>query len=1030
LTPGAHPVGSAALIAQHAGLAPKWTASYPLWSALVKCVAQVPSASLAVHLNILSAVCGALSIFLLYTVVSGVVFSVVHLEEERRPGGTAAARLAGISASLCLAFAIPFWVVSNRAHMASFHLLLLLAAAWLFASYAKTGSRKHLGLLCLLWGLGVVEFATFIVFSPLVFPVLAFVVWWYEEEARARMGLLFMAIGCVLLGLTLYLGAAWWFYGSEGYVAKKYQGFFQVVWFIWRDQYIRIARSIPRVGWLIVILVGVMPWLACLTVGRRSLNEERGLGFYGLHVLMTIVAVAVVLNHELAPWPMLGHERLLVTPYLLIASLYGYLVAYWYLVPGTWWPDPEARLAAWAKKWLGIIMVIPGLALLCIAPARNLAEADGRPAAFISRYAAAVVDSVEDCTWLVTEGAIDSVIAIAARDKGRDLRLLDLRSGREETYTRYISTFFAEPRYRNLARISLLQLLQEWLGESDAVGKVAVLWPSDLWVSAECAIVPNKLVFFGTSEVGELDAAAMLREHEEFWDEMVPVLEAAAENEGLLSPYARYFLRHVGMVANNLGVLAEDLGNDKAAESAYARARKIDPENVSALLNLAGMTRRGLTPGRAESVKNDVEALLAGGRTRYRVWALSRNYGYVRSPELFTRLGWAWVMSGRPGMAVSGMMRAAELQPDEDRRRVVRRSLADIYVSRADDEKAATLYAQILKEKPGDGGALVGLARIAVRRGRFEQARALLERAERGGMPKVRMAVEWSGFHLAAGELGRARILLEEAVDLNPGLGVAWEMLVDALVRQRDRNGLEHWIREMEFRDMGGDYLVLIARGWLAFLDNDLEHARNLFQRALNASAGNPRLLEWLVELDIRQERLIDAEKHASQLLAMDRGNAPAYYVIGCLQMNRGEDDLAEDSFRRSIELGASPHALNNLAWLLQERNEYEEAERHVRAALELNDNLYQAWDTLGLVLMRRGQLEEAQQALDRAAVSGAGHPNVLMNLADLSLLRNDPGRARQLVETVSSMRSELTAGEEARLDEIKRRAERADAGG
>ncbi|NQT94492.1 MAG: DUF2723 domain-containing protein, partial [Lentisphaerae bacterium] len=309
VAPGSYPGRSAYYAASAAGLMPRWSASFPLYNAVGKLISLLPGGFLALRFSMFSAVCGGLAVWLLYWLVSTVIDSLVHSEREDRPGGVMAARLAGISSALFLAFCIPFWIVSNRAHMASFHVLLLLGAAWLFLRYATHGGRRVLLLLGFLYGLGIVEFATFDVFAPLFFPVLALVMWRRDDLRPTPFLLLVVA---VVAGLLLYLAAAWSFYDGVGYHARGYRSSWDVIWYMWRDHYLRITSSLPRVGWLIVLFVGIAPWLASLPIARRALNDERDWTFYGLHVLLTVIGVGVLLNHELAPWPLAGADHLLV----------------------------------------------------------------------------------------------------------------------------------------------------------------------------------------------------------------------------------------------------------------------------------------------------------------------------------------------------------------------------------------------------------------------------------------------------------------------------------------------------------------------------------------------------------------------------------------------------------------------------------------------------------------------------------------------------------------------------------------------
>lgn len=58
------------------------------------------------------------------------------------------------------------------------------------------------------------------------------------------------------------------------------------------------------------------------------------------------------------------------------------------------------------------------------------------------------------------------------------------------------------------------------------------------------------------------------------------------------------------------------------------------------------------------------------------------------------------------------------------------------------------------------------------------------------------------------------------------------------------------------------------------------------------------------------------------RLLTLDAGNATANFALGVLLYRHGHTDLAEAAFRRSLDRRSTPAALNNLAWILQERGD------------------------------------------------------------------------------------------------------------
>jgi hypothetical protein len=95
----------------------------------------------------------------------------------------------------------------------------------------------------------------------------------------------------------------------------------------------------------------------------------------------------------------------------------------------------------------------------------------------------------------------------------------------------------------------------------------------------------------------------------------------------------------------------------------------IDPENISVLFNRFEMARRGAASASAskEVIERELKDFVANLKQQYPLWSLSRYYGYVRSPELFARLGWGWALSGQTGAALAGVSRAINLLPTDQR---------------------------------------------------------------------------------------------------------------------------------------------------------------------------------------------------------------------------------------------------------------------------------------------------------------------------------------------------------------------------
>jgi tetratricopeptide (TPR) repeat protein len=1019
LTRGAYPGLSASLIVQHAGLVPLGSPLYPVWHWLARLVSALPFGTLAVRMNLFSALCGAVSIGLLYDVVRRFIWLAVKPTSESAAVISSATRLAGLAACLSLAFSIPFWIASNRFYPLTFHVLLLLGAARIFSGYMADPTPRRALLFALFYGLGVAESATFIVFAP-VFGIAILLVLWRREDFSVTTVLPFLA--AIPAALALYALAGWSFLGSEGYEYREYNGFLEVVWFSWRDQYWEITRTLPRVGWLIILLVTAVPWLTGVCVAVRGLNNEEDWTYYILHFVMTVVTLGVLLNSPLSPWTLVGFHRLLVTPYVMIAALYGYLVAYWYLLPRGWWRGSESPSKQWLRSRLGPVLAVCCLVPCVLAPIRNFHVANGRPAEFVDAFARKMVSMLSTQTWLVTDGNLDAHLHVAAHDSGRALHLLDLSGANNRAYLNMVAKQFSTARLRNLARVGVVALLQDWMAsDPEITDLLAVQVAPDFWSGAGLTAIPNRLLFTGAVELSADDLDKLFRDHKQFWDGFAIPPSSEEDGPPLVKPYREYCMRHAGRVANNLGVLMEDHDQADRAFYCYGAARRLDPGNVSALMNQFVMVRNGYETTQSDALREALENLTKDRDKKYRFWALARTYGYVRVPAAFVEMGWTWALSGRPGVAISGLRRALAMSPKAKQGRV-RQTLADIYLMQEQDEESEALCYETLVENPQNQHALLVLSRISIRKGDLAKARDFLARAEKAGAARTTLGMEWAALHIAAADLARARVVLEELVELEPGQLRAWAMLASVMLHQKDLAGLPRCLRRITEIEGRRGYLGSILRGQLAVLEKDLETARGHFEDALAARPKSRQALEAVLRIDMVMGRKKDGEEHARRLILLDRDNALGHYAMGSLQLMRGERELAEDSLRRSLAARKSPDVLNDLAWLLQETGAYDEAEGFARAAFTMNDRMFQAVDTLGVILMRKKEYAEAEKTFKEAIAMQPKAIAIHLHLAELYVLQGDRERAQEIVETLRAERQSLSVADQLLLDDLRKK--------
>jgi tetratricopeptide (TPR) repeat protein len=1019
LSDGLFPGESARLAAVRLGLMPQLAPGHALYHLLGAPAAARPFLSAVYLLNALSALCGALCVWLLYDVVRIALRRSVEAEDRDLPAVRLACALGALSAAAALAFSIPFWIVSTRAHTAALDLLILLAVIRALLGYLQRGWFGLTLLATFLIGAGMAEFATMYIFAPALGGALLFLLWQRNELRPVRILLLLL---CGALGLGLYLAAAWQFQGTIGSELRSQKGILSAVGALLRGQYNLIAHGLPARGWLIIVMASIVPWVTALLVARRGLNGERDWAYYLLHLVMTGLVAAVLLNTRLGPWGVTEGQRLLVTPYALTASLAGYLVAYWLRLPAAWWTVEQDGIREWARRYLGGLFALPLLALIAFVPWRNLAQADGRPAGDLNAFAGDVVRSLGDRQWLVTDGSVDPHLLAAARAQGRALRLVDTQAARSSAYRQYLCRFFPDQRLRNLSDIGLVPMLEEWFRtDPTVVTNAAVMHAPELWDGAGMESVPE-LAYFRARVPETLEQApeALLKAHEAFWTVQAPRLKRLSDNPGLPGALGRHLLRHLSLVANNLGVWMLDRDARPEAFAAFQAARRLEPDNVSALLNMDDMIRNGWPGADADAIRTEIKRIIAGNAAQIRLWALSRYYGYIRVPEAFAELGWSWALSGRRGVAISGLERAVAVASDADRG-PMKQLLARLYVSQEQPEKGESIYRELLAADPGNKGALLGLARLQTQKKNYADAESLLRQAVEAGVPAQEVEVDLALLDHERGQSTQAEERLRKLLDREPDYLRGWVSLARLRIEAGNAEGAMECVARLNGLKGGAGYAAA-ARADLAMRENDFGAARAALEQAASATPSAVAPLEALLRLDLQQGEMRDLAEHARKLLSIEPGNPMGTYAMGVVHLRKDDYAAAEDWLRRSVSAERSLAALNDLGWILQARGNYPEAEQLAREVVARNPKVFQAWDTLGVVLMRTGRYEEALKSFEKSLSIAQSDPVVFLNLAELQVLRGEPERARQLVQMLYAKMEQLSRTDQERLTGLSRK--------
>ena len=810
-------------------------------------------------------------------------------------------------------------------------------------------------------------------------------------------------------------------------------------------------------GWFLVGAFAVLPFIVALFSSFSAYNSESGLSQWIYHIAMSFVTILAVAT-PLSPSSLMRPYGLLpVVPCALAAFTTAYLVTYWWLLAVAKVRKNESldEVPVAMKGRTLALAVLPVLSLvMVITVLLNLFSFDSSRGDFADRTAEKLIADLGDRTWFITDGLLDDHLRLAAAKTGRELNLVCLQRDLDERYLGELAKLVEEKgiggdKSRELSislSLGVLAFVQDWFAaDPDIAKKAAIFGAPDLWYAAGIKAVPEFL-FFGADPARKPDWSA--------WDEFDKVLAPPKgvkewgsyqlkENDPVELVRLR-LRRHVGLVANDRGVWLQDAGDDDGAFNMYELVlNSIDRDNVCALFNEFEMARADHP--KASRKKHDIEkafkSIVEDKGRRYVLWKLANVYGYIRNPEIFVRLGYAWAKSGRPGEALNQIRRAIDFVPTE-RRSSLLNMMAALYASDSDVKKSRATYEEVLAKDSENHDALVGLMRLELLEGNSARAIEYLERATKAAQDDPRVAIEVAMLHLMKNELAEAKTMLTRSTDLDPANLQAWSLLAAVSLQQFDaskdpaeRAALLKTVENVILPEMEknakdtNDYNIQSTRAFLMLRQGNEKRkaARDMFAAAIKTRPDVQATQDIVLGLDISLNDTADAEFHAKEVLRRNRKAPLANYVMGSLALQKGKYEEAETFLRRACDT-TRPVVLaqNDLAEVLRRTKRFEEAERYARLAVRTAPELYVAWETLGSILLdANGDLNEAEQCIVKAcelSKSESGKEEdvrMLISLARVQIAKGDRQRANMTIRKVKGRVKELSEFERGEFEEL-----------
>lgn len=152
--------------------------------------------------------------------------------------------------------------------------------------------------------------------------------------------------------------------------------------------------------------------------------------------------------------------------------------------------------------------------------------------------------------------------------------------------------------------------------------------------------------------------------------------------------------------------------------------------------------------------------------------------------------------------------------------------------------------------------------------------------------------------------------------------------------------------------------------------------------------------------------QLEDALDQVKMAIQADASLSEAFNLRGLIYASLGDDKLAEESFRRALQINArDADAMQNFGWYLCQRKRFAEAQTQFEQAIATPQyrDVARTMLTQGVCLMQSGQLELAERSLMRAYEFEPANAGTAYNLADVLYRRAEYERARFYVRRVNN---------------------------
>jgi tetratricopeptide (TPR) repeat protein len=431
------------------------------------------------------------------------------------------------------------------------------------------------------------------------------------------------------------------------------------------------------------------------------------------------------------------------------------------------------------------------------------------------------------------------------------------------------------------------------------------------------------------------------------------------------------------------------------AELAY-KDKKYD-EAMSLLENIFGRD-----PEYADGRRLQSDVLLAKGDKKKALQVLERlDQTYPDVPFIKYKLALAYLADNNMNQAAVALDQAVSINPDFDEAVLL---LGQVNLATGHGDKMIEPMSRLLGKRPDLTNAALLLAGAYGSLDRFDDAAVVLNNQAQftpnDPQPQIALGVTLR----RAKRNDEARKAFEKAAQLSPDNPFLLDQLVELDLLDKHFDAARERIRR-QFQKMPDSPSAHFWEGKILAGEEKWDSAQAELQKTIQLDPNFAAAYDFLIRTYIASNKLPQAVTQLQGLLSKDPNDMPALMTLALVYERLKDFPKARDAYERllSIQSNFVP-ALNNLAYLYTVHlNNLDKAYELARKARELSGNDASVGDTLGWVLYKRGDYQQALPILQESAQKADDNPVIQFHLGMTAYMMGQADLARAAFKKAAS---------------------------